>query len=321
MKGETISGRYHYHYERRPCVYKIENSVNGKVYIGSTKYPDQRVLQHKRLGETWNHRKQQDDRFLPSTSLYQEIYEYGWDKFTFEIVEDVPIISTMPEYGYNDILTDCEDRWLTFYIDQLGVSNVYNKTLRAYRTKELSDEHRRAISEAAMGRRQSNDTKRNRGTRVIAINVYTNEAIIADTGKQLGDYFISSGRNNGQASGKDIIKNKLKRHQLLFGEWFLYYCDPEKREREYGKIDNKESYTKGILYYEILKYLMDTPEEEWSTKYNIHNTSYDTLLSELETRDGCYITHSRNSRCQSNNYNPTSSMLEKYGKTISKAFK
>lgn len=320
MKGETISGRYHYQYEYRPCVYKIENSVNGKVYIGSTKYPDQRILQHKRLGATWNLRNQ-DERSLPVTCLYKEMYEYGLDKFTFEILEEVPEISSRPEYGYNDILTDCEDRWLTFYIDQLGVSSVYNKSLRAYRTKELADEHRRAISEAAMGRRQSNDTKKNRGTRVIAINVYTNEAIIADTGKQLGDYFVFSGRNNGQAAGKDIIKNKLTKHQLLFGEWFLFYCDSEKMQREYDKIDNKGSYTKGNIYYETLRYLMNTPEEEWRSKYNIHDTSYDTLLTDLETRDGCYIIHSRNSRAQANNYNPTSSMLEKYGKTITKAFK
>lgn len=63
----------------KPCyLYKITNSVNGKMYIGITKNPTVRKNQH------WNF----ESRFNGKTIniLYQAMRKYGLDKFSFEVI-------------------------------------------------------------------------------------------------------------------------------------------------------------------------------------------------------------------------------------------
>lgn len=63
----------------KPCyLYKITNSVNGKLYIGISNNPQARKNQH------WNF----ENRFNGKTIsiLYQAMRKYGLDKFSFEII-------------------------------------------------------------------------------------------------------------------------------------------------------------------------------------------------------------------------------------------
>lgn len=57
-------------------IYKLENKINGKCYIGKSKKPNKRLIQHKRLVGKKRHK------------LYDAINHYGWDNFEFSIIDE-----------------------------------------------------------------------------------------------------------------------------------------------------------------------------------------------------------------------------------------
>lgn len=89
--------------EKKWCVYKHINKVNGKVYIGQTcQKPENR----------WGN----GSNYKPCTLFYRAIMKYGWDGFEHKVVEDnltfeqanfleekliKELKSNEPEYGYN----------------------------------------------------------------------------------------------------------------------------------------------------------------------------------------------------------------------------
>jgi group I intron endonuclease len=66
-------------------IYKITNTVNGEIYIGST---------HQPLGKRWGqHIASAYDDINIDKPLYKMIREYGYDKFKIELVANFPCIS------------------------------------------------------------------------------------------------------------------------------------------------------------------------------------------------------------------------------------
>ena len=61
-------------------IYKITNTVTNDFYIGSSNDVKRRWKEHKKPS-TWK-------RF-PNNQLYQDMQEYGKDKFVFEVLEEV----------------------------------------------------------------------------------------------------------------------------------------------------------------------------------------------------------------------------------------
>ena len=61
-------------------VYKIENTVTGDFYIGSSKDVKHRWACHK-CQSRWNEH--------PNSQLYHDMQKYGVDKFDFQILEEV----------------------------------------------------------------------------------------------------------------------------------------------------------------------------------------------------------------------------------------
>lgn len=61
-------------------IYKIENTVNGKVYVGQSKDPERRWKKHKWMVNTRDER----ERRKP---LYTEMRSYGVDSFSFSLLE------------------------------------------------------------------------------------------------------------------------------------------------------------------------------------------------------------------------------------------
>lgn len=87
-------------------VYKIENTANGKVYIGKTRRsnPQRRWIEHVRDSKNpcRNQRAQ-----------YRAMNKYGVDKFTFDVLEETDVPEQREEY----------------YINQYGsYGNGYNET-------------------------------------------------------------------------------------------------------------------------------------------------------------------------------------------------
>ena len=70
--------------EKISAVYKIVNTVTGDFYVGSSKDVKRRWKAHKEPSVWSRH---------PNNKMYQEMQQYGVDKFEFQIL--VPV---MPEY-------------------------------------------------------------------------------------------------------------------------------------------------------------------------------------------------------------------------------
>ena len=64
-------------------IYKIENLINNKIYIGLTKKtrPSDRFSQHRYLAR---HLKEND-----KSLLHKAMTKYGVDNFTFTVIEEV----------------------------------------------------------------------------------------------------------------------------------------------------------------------------------------------------------------------------------------
>ena len=61
-------------------IYKITNTVTGDFYIGSSNDVKRRWKEHKKPSTWKNH---------PNNQLYQDMQEYGKDKFEFQVIEEV----------------------------------------------------------------------------------------------------------------------------------------------------------------------------------------------------------------------------------------
>lgn len=70
--------------EKISAVYKITNTVTGDFYIGSSKNVKKRWADHK-CKSTWNK--------CLNNPMYLDMKEFGVDKFSFEILEEVEIAS------------------------------------------------------------------------------------------------------------------------------------------------------------------------------------------------------------------------------------
>ena len=66
--------------EKISAVYKITNTITGDFYIGSSNNVKRRLTAHK-CKSTWNNH--------PNNPMYQDMKQYGTDKFAFEILEVV----------------------------------------------------------------------------------------------------------------------------------------------------------------------------------------------------------------------------------------
>lgn len=95
-------------------IYKIENLINGKIYIGQSINLKSRITKHKCNSIKENHRES-------NKPLYRAIRKYGIDNFSFEIIHKCDYkeslnklelfyvnqySSNIPKYGYNLNLVD-----------------------------------------------------------------------------------------------------------------------------------------------------------------------------------------------------------------------
>ena len=114
-------------------IYKIENNINGKAYIGYTgkKYPNWRWSEHKSSAR---------NEETPKQIIHKAIKKYGEENFTFEIL-----------YSGTDkkrILGEVEDKFIKKY-DTLN--NGYNMTKGGGGFTEHTPEMRKIMSEKKKG--------------------------------------------------------------------------------------------------------------------------------------------------------------------------
>lgn len=78
-------------------IYKITNKINGKIYIGQSRYIERRFTEHKRHYKCESHRKK--------IALYKAMWKYGVENFIFEILEETSV----------DVLDEREKYYIDFY--------------------------------------------------------------------------------------------------------------------------------------------------------------------------------------------------------------
>ena len=111
-------------------IYKITNNINGKCYVGKTKYNSVARWKDHVIG------------YHPNSAIHCAIAKYGVDNFTFEVIESNVDI---------DILDDMEIYYITLYNAKSPFG--YNLTDGGEGGKGLvlTDEWRRKQSEAHKG--------------------------------------------------------------------------------------------------------------------------------------------------------------------------
>lgn len=137
-------------------IYKIENLVNGKVYIGQSIDIEYRWRTHKMKTECFS-----------NTHLLNAMRKYGLENFSFEILEtlptDDPEMLTLREQYYMDVYDSLNpDRG--YNLKEAGSSGRFTEEgLRRLRESHLgktaTEETKRKMSEARTGHKTSEETR------------------------------------------------------------------------------------------------------------------------------------------------------------------
>jgi|SRR5208283_1602849 len=88
-------------------IYKITNTINGKIYIGQSKFS---------LDKRWKEHLRDYNRSYKNNHFYNAIRKYGIDCWIFEVLEEVNDISN---------LNEAEMKWIEYYDT---FNNGYNST-------------------------------------------------------------------------------------------------------------------------------------------------------------------------------------------------
>ena len=165
-------------------IYKIQNLVNGKVYIGQSIHIEQRWKQHRLIQKNCQNKP-----------LYKAFVKYGLDNFSFQVIEECEI----------EKLNEREQYWIDYYNSYIGDenSNGYNLTRGGEGYKTLSKEQIQqmiqlwndGLSTSQIGAALSHDKTLIRAYLKNQCNNYT-----IDEGRERGKNARQSGKKINQYS-------------------------------------------------------------------------------------------------------------------------
>lgn len=175
--------------EEISAVYKIVNTVTGDSYIGSSRNVERRWAFH-RLPSAWENQ--------PNNKMYQDMQEYGVDKFRFQILAPV-----MPEY-----LKQVEQELIEMLKPSYNDRNAYGADVERYKetTKSWRYMHKEALRKASKKYRQTDKYKEREKKRrqTDKYKEYKN--------KYNGEYFHQLCSYNGETL---TLKALLRRFQRM----------------------------------------------------------------------------------------------------------
>lgn len=105
-------------------IYKFENNINHKVYIGQSCSVETRYSQHFH-----NHKNKKLHDY--NTKFYRALRKYGFENFTFSIIEQ------KEDYSKQE-LNELEQKWIAYYN---SYENGYNSNRGGERVTERGEEH------------------------------------------------------------------------------------------------------------------------------------------------------------------------------------
>jgi group I intron endonuclease len=133
-------------------IYKIQNKLNNKVYIGQSLY----TLDFRLNGKPYGHfyvafNKNLDNK--SSTHLHKALRKYGKDNFIYEVVEEFD--NTIE--NLHNVLNKRERYWIKYYD---SCTNGYNQTTGGHNHYHRSEANKKKISERTKEAMSKLDTKK-----------------------------------------------------------------------------------------------------------------------------------------------------------------
>lgn len=250
-------------------IYCIENTSNGKKYVGSTY-------------STWSGVENPNPRTKLLKRATNYLYEYNYVKRLLANPESTPkikhrfnrpIISAMITDGWENfrMYPLCETTRTTHKSAELFWINKLDTIANGYNVSRVPA----GINKP--GRKLMAKEKQLRSEGVLCININQKQLLFSDSMKLFGDFMNSS---------KDMIKNSCRKGRPYKG-WFIFYIDPEKRHfiletnvRGDGLPINDRHSSKSKLFYERLcgtvdMYLNNFANEEYFPEFKkLDNIEY-----------------------------------------------
>lgn len=105
-------------------IYKFENKINGKVYIGQSISLEQRYQSHYN-----NHKNENTQDY--DTKFYRALRKYGFENFNYEILESA-------DYFSKEELNEKEIKWIAYYN---SYEEGYNSNRGGFKVTESGEDH------------------------------------------------------------------------------------------------------------------------------------------------------------------------------------
>lgn len=200
-------------------IYKIENKVNGKIYIGQSVDVYRRLKKH-----IWDI-KNENNQYL-----YRAFRKYGIENFTYELIEECPI----------EELNEKEKYYIKKFNSYVGYDNANGYNLNIGGGSNIgwkpTEEYLKNLRDANLG------GKSHFARKTVCDN------IIFDCAKDCAEYF-----DIPYASIKDWLSGKSK---MPF-EWYqkgLRYLDKEMSDYDYQKPKNIKVSYNGKVYDSVRQF-------------------------------------------------------------------
>ena len=223
-------------------IYKIENLINGKIYIGKSVDIDNRIRNHK--SESFNPISNAYD-----TAIHRAIRKYGIYNFSFEVVE---------EFNRDD-LNKKEQHWIDYYD---AFTQGYNMTLGGEGRPMIDESRIYDLWDSGLSIAEiSENTGHTKYTIILILKEYDKynnkesykrgrENTVKKTGKSILQYdllgnFINQYQSIAEASKKTGIKRTnitscLRGHQLSAGDYQWIYEGENKPKCYNAQSTNKQ---------------------------------------------------------------------------------
>lgn len=161
-------------------IYKIVNTINDKIYVGSSIELDVRLNNHKYMLNSNSHY---------NTYLQNSVNKYGMDNFNFVIIE---------ECDEKDLISR-ENHYISLYQSN-DLTFGYNlATVNEFRRNNYNDEVK--VKNSKLGLQNNGNYIKFKG-----INLKTNDEIVFDNLVEAANYLI----NNGFTKAKNnVIRQRI----------------------------------------------------------------------------------------------------------------
>jgi group I intron endonuclease len=242
-------------------IYKIVNTINGKIYIGQTTNASERKNQHERCCMNKNNNK----------LLYKAMRKYGVDNFLFSVIEKCYNRKELNEMEYHYIIQyrtyvefeNCNGYNMTMGDQSCGISEETKRKISESQKTRFTEtsvlEHNRYIQKIAQNRQEVKEKKSKSGK--ISQNL---PHVRLKREKSMQELFSRQEVINRMCKAQQSIQNRLdvrkkksKKFRIVIGEQTYIVDSGLKRwcAEHNIKVDalryyiNKDIQYKGMLIY------------------------------------------------------------------------